>query len=175
MAGVGTFSVRQTFTASGGTGELRFVAPVDCAWMASATVPWVAVYSTTAVNQPYGFGSGHFGYSVQPNVTGAQRVGTIVGGGGTFGITQTACTYDVSPTSATVSAGGATGGISVTTACTDAWTAASNASFITIVSGGSGSGNGTVTVTIAANAGPTRSGTLTIAGQTVTVTQLAPS
>jgi hypothetical protein len=31
-----------------------------------------------------------------------------------------------------------------------------------------------VTVTVAPNSGPTRSGTLTIAGQTVTVTQLAP-
>jgi hypothetical protein len=163
-----------TFTGAGGTGEVLLGAPSDCAWMASATVPWASVYSTSPVNQPYGVGNGHFGYSVQPNSTGAQRTGTIVAGGGTFTITQTACAYTVSPTSATVGAGGATGGITVSTTCDAPWTATSNASFITVVGGSSGTGNGTVTVTIAANSGPTRSGTLTIAGQTVTITQLAP-
>lgn len=162
-----------TFSGAGGTGEVLLSAASDCAWMASASVSWVSVYATSTVQQPYGLGNGHFGYSVQANTTGAQRTGTIVAGGGTFTITQTACSYTVSPSAATVSAAGATGSISVTgTGCTDAWTATSNASFITIVGGSSGSGNGTVTVTIAANSGSARSGTLTIAGQTVTITQL---
>jgi len=48
----------------------------------------------------------------------------------------------------------------------------SNATFITVTSGSSGSGNGTVGYSVAANAGSTsRSGTITIAGQTFTVTQ----
>ena len=53
-----------------------------------------------------------------------------------------------------------------------AWTAASNAPWITITAGASGSGNGTVAYTVAANASTTgRTGTMTIAGQTMTVTQ----
>lgn len=171
MSGIGTFTNAISFNANGGTGELRFGAPADCAWMASATVPWVAVYATSAVQQPYGLGSGHFGYSVQANTSGAQRVGTIVGGGGTFTITQSACSFTVSPTSAQVLSSGATGTISVTTSCTDTWTATSNASFITLSGPTSGTGNGTVTVTVAVNAGSARSGTVTIGGQTVTITQ----
>jgi hypothetical protein len=42
---------------------------------------------------------------------------------------------------------------------------------LTITSGASGSGNGTVAFSIAANTGPARTGTLTIAGSTFTVSQ----
>jgi uncharacterized protein (TIGR03437 family) len=51
------------------------------------------------------------------------------------------------------------------------WTAASNEGWITITSGVSGSGNGTISFAVAANPGSARIGTLTIAGQTFTVTQ----
>ncbi len=44
-----------------------------------------------------------------------------------------------------------------------AWTATSNAGFLTITSGASGSGNGTVNYSVAA-ASSSRTGTLTIAG-----------
>ncbi|MGD0235529.1 MAG: BACON domain-containing carbohydrate-binding protein, partial [Syntrophorhabdales bacterium] len=54
--------------------------------------------------------------------------------------------------------------------------AASNASWITITSGSSGSGNGTVTYTVAANsATSSRSGTMTLGGQTHTATQAGTS
>jgi hypothetical protein len=46
-----------------------------------------------------------------------------------------------------------------------------NPSWITITGGTSGSGNGTVTYSVTANTGPTRTGTMTIAGQTFTVNQ----
>ena len=148
----------------------------DCAWIATSTVPWVAVYATSATAQPYGlgFGGGHFGFSVAPNPTDTQRSGAIVAAGGTFQITQLPCPYTVSPTTANVLAAGGTGVITVTTACAPPWTAVSNASFMTITAGTSGTGNGTVRVSIAANTGAGRTGTLTIAGQTVTVTQSAP-
>ncbi len=50
-----------------------------------------------------------------------------------------------------------------------AWTAASNASWLHTTS--SGNGDGTATFTFDANSGPTRTGTLTIAGKTLTVIQ----
>jgi hypothetical protein len=51
------------------------------------------------------------------------------------------------------------------------WTATSNADWITITQGSNGSGNGTVQFTVAATTGPSRTGTMTIAGRTFTVTQ----
>jgi hypothetical protein len=62
----------------------------------------------------------------------------------------------------------------VTTGSSCAWTSASNVSWITITSGGSMSGQGSADYTVARN--PTtssRTGTLTIAGRTVTITQNA--
>ncbi|MGB8511033.1 MAG: M36 family metallopeptidase [Pyrinomonadaceae bacterium] len=86
-------------------------------------------------------------------------------GGGT-------CTFSISPTSASVAAGGATGSVSVTAGAGCNWTAVSNASFITITSGASGTGSGTVGYSVSANTASTsRTGTATIAGQTFTVTQ----
>lgn len=82
------------------------------------------------------------------------------------------CTFSINPTSASPTAAGGTASVSVTAGAGCAWTAVSNATFITITSGASGSGNGTVNYSVAANTGTSsRTGTMTIAGQTFTVTQ----
>ncbi|HEX7313423.1 MAG TPA: M36 family metallopeptidase [Pyrinomonadaceae bacterium] len=82
------------------------------------------------------------------------------------------CSYSISPTSASYAAAGGSGTVTVTAGAGCAWTAASNASFITVTSGASGSGSGSVGYSVAANALTTsRTGTLTVAGQTFTVTQ----
>jgi Zn-dependent metalloprotease len=82
------------------------------------------------------------------------------------------CTFSINPTSASYAAAGGTGSVTVTAGAGCAWTAVSNATFITITSGSSGSGNGTVNYSVAANGGTgSRNGTMTIAGQTFTVTQ----
>src|SRR5206468_8551883 len=52
-------------------------------------------------------------------------------------------------------------------------TSTSDAAWITIKSGSSGSGDGRVGFNVTANAGPARSGTMTIAGRTFTVNQSA--
>ena len=83
------------------------------------------------------------------------------------------CTYSISPTSASPGAGASTGTVAVTAGTGCAWTATSNAAWLTITSGASGSGNGSVGYSVAANTGAARSGTLTIAGQTFTVNQAA--
>ena len=94
------------------------------------------------------------------------------------GFTLPTCSYSLSSSSASVGPGSGSGTVSVTvtagSGCT--WTASSNAGWLTVTSGGSGSGNGTVGYSFAANAGTsTLVGTLTIAGQTFTVTQSATS
>jgi hypothetical protein len=78
----------QTFGGSGGTSEVIVGAASDCAWVASATAPWVTVYSTRPEQQPYGVGPGHFGFAVEANPTASSRSATIVAGGATFSITQ---------------------------------------------------------------------------------------
>jgi hypothetical protein len=114
-------------------------------------------------------------YTVAAN-TGAARTGTLTVAGQTVTITQAApCSFTVSPTSANPTSGGGPATVSVTTTTGCSWTATSNATWITITSGASGSGNGTVNYTVAANGTPSsRSGTLTVAGQTVTINQAAP-
>jgi len=85
---------------------------------------------------------------------------------------QPTCTFTLSATSMTMSAAGGAGSVSVTTGNQCAWTASSGASWITATGGTSATGPGAFTFNVAALTGTTsRSGTLTVAGQTVTVTQ----
>ncbi|HEX7331900.1 MAG TPA: M36 family metallopeptidase [Pyrinomonadaceae bacterium] len=82
------------------------------------------------------------------------------------------CSFSINPTSASFAAAGGSGTVTVTTQAGCNWTAASNSTFITVTSGASGSGSGTVTYSVAANTATTsRSGSLTIAGLTHSVTQ----
>jgi len=87
------------------------------------------------------------------------------------------CTYTITPTSASYGAGGGTGSVTVTASaagCT--WTATSAASWITITAGSSGSGNGTVLYAVAPNTEcGSRTGYMTIAGRTFTVTEQGAS
>ena len=90
----------------------------------------------------------------------------------TQSLTITSTPFSISPSSASASAAGLAGNISVTADTGSAWTATSNASWITVTSGSSGNGSGTVVYAVAVNTGASsRTGTLTIGGQTFTVTQ----
>ncbi len=62
---------------------------------------------------------------------------------------------------------------SVTVASGCAWTASSSVAWVTVIAGASGTGNGSVAFRVAANPGGVRTGTVTVAGQTFTVTQAA--
>jgi hypothetical protein len=70
--------------------------------------------------------------------------------------------------------GGASNIVVTATGTNCAWTAASNSGFITINSGSSGNGNGSVGYTVASNVNAiVQTGSLTVAGQTYTITQAA--
>ena len=87
---------------------------------------------------------------------------------------QTNCTYNISPNVQNFSSSGGSGSVTVTTAPACGWTASSNSPFLTITSSPSSGGSGTMNYLVAANPNLVgRSGTLTIAGQTFTVTQNA--
>ena len=82
------------------------------------------------------------------------------------------CNYTIAPSRDAFEAAGGAGHVEVTTAANCNWTAASNATWVTINSGSSGSGPGAVNFTVAANtSNSARSATLTIAGRAFTVEQ----
>jgi hypothetical protein len=84
----------------------------------------------------------------------------------------TTCTFSLSSTSASMGASGGASSVTVTTGSTCAWTGVSNASWITATGGTSVTGPGAFAFTVAAAPDSTaRTGTLTVAGQTVTVAQ----
>jgi len=146
-----------------------------CAWTAVTNADWITVTSGGS-----GTGNGTVNLSFVANGSTTARNGTLTIARQTVTVTQVGaaaavCTYTVSPTTVPVSSDAYTSApITVTpSASTCAWTATSNATWLTITTGASGTGNGTAFYSIAANTGVARTGTMTIAGQTVTVSQQA--
>ena len=83
-----------------------------------------------------------------------------------------ACSFSLSSSSLSFGASGGSASVTVSTGAQCTWTAASDRSWLSIGSGASGTGPGTVAVAAAVNPTPdVRSGTLTVAGQAVPVSQ----
>src|SRR5262249_528178 len=118
-------------------------------------------------------GNGTVNYMVAANASSNPRTATMTIAGLTFTVIQNGvtCAGTISPTSASYSAVGGSGNVTVPAPMGCGWTAASNAAWITINSGTPGMGNGTVNYSVAVNAGMARTGTMFIAGQLFTVTQ----
>jgi hypothetical protein len=160
---------RASFPAPGGTGSFSILTTSACAWTAISDTAWLSVTSS-----PNGTGSTTVTYSVGANSSTGSRSGTITAAGQVFTINQAGavCSYSISPTSQTIAAGGGNGTVAVTAPTGCAWTASSNASWISIVSQVNGSGNGGITYSAAPNnSTAARTGTLVVAGQTFTVNQ----
>jgi Putative Ig domain/Divergent InlB B-repeat domain/Putative binding domain, N-terminal/Viral BACON domain len=142
----------------------------NCPWTASSGVPWITITSGSTGN-----GDGTVYYTVAANTSVNLRYGSLTVADRTYQVEQdgvSACTYAVSPTKASYDSGAEGGAVSVTTDDDCSWTASANASWLSISSGNSGTGNDTVGYAIAANTTTNwRSGTLTVAGRTVTVNQ----
>jgi len=83
-----------------------------------------------------------------------------------------ACSFSLSPTNQSFDTAGGTGNVSVQTSSGCSWSATTNVTWISVTTGASGTGNGTVVYQVQPNTtGQARSGSLTIAGQTFTVSQ----
>ena len=82
------------------------------------------------------------------------------------------CSFSINPLSGSFTSSGGEGSVNVTAPSGCGWTATSNAAWIEITSANSGSGNDAVSYIIRDNlSADTRTGTISIAGQTVTITQ----
>ncbi len=166
-----TFSIAptaQTFTASGGADMVAVTTPSECGWMAVSNDGFITINSGSS-----GTGNGTVSYTVAANPTANPRSGTMTIAGQSFTVNQSGmtCAGLISPTSASFSAIGGTGNVMVPAPGGCNWTAVSNDAWLTVTSGSPGMGNGMVGYSVAVNPGGTRIGSLTIAGQTFTVTQ----
>ena len=166
-----TYAITPTsasYPSAGGLGNISITAGAGCNWNSVSNSTWLHVTPSGT-----GTGSGSMSYTVDAN-TGSARAGTMTIAGQPLTVTQsTGCTYAISPTGASYVAAGGTGTVTVTAGTGCAWTAVSNNAWITVTSGATGTSSGTVGYTVAANAGVARTGTITIASQTFTVSQNA--
>ncbi|CAN5372908.1 hypothetical protein BH10ACI3_BH10ACI3_20550 [soil metagenome] len=159
---------------AGGPGNFTVIYSAGCAsYTAQSNVSWITVtgnaagtvsYTVAANNTPPRDGLININYN---NGTGAATQSFLISqnNGCSYALSHFSSSYPASGTSfdgMTLSCG---------TGCT--WLATSNAAWIHITAGTSGSGNGNVTWSVDANPGPARQGTLTIAGQTFTISQSA--
>ena len=161
----------------GGPGTVAVVAAAGCPWQAATAVEWIQIVSGSSGN-----GSGQVTYVVAPAV-GAPRSGTLIIAGQTFTVNQASlpapvppptstCTYRVEPLLFEVSSGERDEEVEVETSRDCPWTATSNASWIRIESRESDTGDGEVRFEIERNRSAVeRTGTLSVAGATVTVRQ----
>ena len=83
------------------------------------------------------------------------------------------CSSTVTPAMATYGPNGGSGAVTVGGDASCPWTATSSASFITFTGNNLGTGPATVSYQVAPNTGTVRTGTLTVAGKTVAITQTA--
>ena len=150
------------------SGSSSVTADTGCAWNSVANAPWLSIGAGTGTS-----GSGTLYYAASSN-TGPARSGTLTIGGQAFTVSQASgCTYTLSPTSASVASGGATGSFTLSTGAGCVWNASSSATWLTLTSPASGTGTATVTWSAAANAGAQRVANLTVGGATFTVTEAA--
>ena len=141
----------------------------SCAWTASTNAPWVTIDSGRA-----GTGSGTLHLVIPANAA-APRSTTVTIAGNPFTLTQEGgCTATIKPRSYVAGRGPDDILIAVTSDAACSWTAASTVSWVTVAEGATGTGNGSVRLLVQPNSGPTRSATLTIAGQLFDLRQLGP-
>src|SRR4029079_1112600 len=110
------------------------------AWTASSNAVWLTVSPTS------GTGSGSVTLTAASTTSFTNRTGTVTLGGQTVSVTQAAGTATLNPTTWNAPVPGGTRGVTVAAnSPTLAWTASSNAAWLT-VSPTSGTGSGSVTL-----------------------------
>lgn len=160
-------ATRETVEAAGGDRTIKVDASsTDCPWTAESGVPWITIMSGRE-----GDGDGSVTFRVTA-ADGPQRTGRLTIAGQPVEVEQgSGCTFAIGTASFDVPASGGSREVPVTAPSGCAWTAETQADWLSIASGASGAGAATVTFRIASSDGPERIGTLSVAGRTVTVKQ----
>ncbi len=160
-----------TLPAKGGSKIVKvFSLGVPCGWTAASNDPFITITGGAS-----GTGSGKVDYTVPGNTNTTALSGTMTIAGQSFTVNQDAggCKFKLSSKHRKFKAAGGSTTVKVKPNFSDCnWTAVSNDSFISITDGASGVGKGTVSYAVAANTNTVPvTGTMTIAGETFTVTQ----
>jgi len=164
------------FVKDAGTGTFSVAAPAGCSWTAVSSASWLVV---TSGGQ--GSGSGSVSYAIARNVDVAERTAAISVADRRFTVRQSgdagSCQYSVTPVDVRPCMPGGSVNATITTQAACPWTAASNASWLTVSNGAAGSGSGTVTMTFGDNYDAPRQGIIMVrwptptAGQNILVSQ----
>jgi hypothetical protein len=159
-----------TIPFSGGFDAIGVATGSACVWTATSSAPWLTVAAGS-----YGFGPASVSISAAANQTGVSRTATLLIADKTVLVTQpaVACSYNLTPLNDARSGSPSFGSVSVTSPSGCGWTASvdSGAPWISITAA-TGSGNGIVNYSVTANTtGGSRSGVMTIAGQSFNVSQ----
>lgn len=184
-----TLNASPSVIAAGGQITVTFTAPIG-----SSSLDWIGLYKVGTPNTAYldggytrGLTSGvlngyapsepgqyEFRYLLNDGYTSVANSNTI-----SVQAAPVNCNYSITPVNQSYGAGGGTGNFNITTGNSCAWTAISNASWITVTGGNSGTGTGTINFTVLPNNNSFRTGTIVVGGQTFTVNQsggsVAPS
>ena len=158
--------------AAGSTGSVTVNAASGCAWSAASPAGWITITSGAS-----GSGTATVAFRVAANTASTSRSATLTIAGRSFAVSQaaaaaSACTYSISSASRTAPAGGETATVTVSTASGCSWSATSSTRWLGINGSATRAGAGSVGIVVAANPGSAqRTGTVTLAGRTFTVTQ----
>jgi M6 family metalloprotease-like protein len=160
----------QTFAAAGGKGSVPVAAPGTCSWSAGTSVPWITLGAPNS-----GTGNGSLSFTVAANIDVAPRWGRITVGDAFAIVIQAGASawMTLSPQTAFVSAAGGTGQIAAATSAPDySWDFSTFTPWITDVDSSTMyPGPATVSYIVAQNAGPERTGTITVGGLPFSITQ----
>lgn len=155
----------QSISSGGGPNTVTVSTGAACPWTAASNASWINVTSGAS-----GSGNGTVGYTAAGDTGASGRSGTLTIAGHPFTVTESGCSYTVSPTSLDSAFPATSGTVTVTTSSTCVWGVSSSAGWMTLSGGGTGSG--TATYTLSANSAPnSRTTTVVVAGQTVSVAQ----
>ena len=157
------------FPSAGGPGTIAVVAPMTCAWAVVNTNSWITITSGIT-----GMADGPVNFTVAPNSSSLVRSGVITVAGQTFTVSQDGvpCVFTLTPPSRTHGFNTDTGSVAVTAPGGCDWFVDNANPWITITSAANGIGSGSVSYTLAPNVTAlTRTGLVTIANQTFTISQ----
>ena len=141
--------------------------PAGCSWTASSNAGWLQITSGSS-----GSGSGTVRYRVS-DFNGNSRTGTMTIAGLTFTVTQVRCSATLAPVTQQVSALGGVFTVSLTTQTGCQWQAVESLNWVNVLSPNNGTGSATVSYTVSANLAGARTGTISVAGATLTINQAA--
>jgi hypothetical protein len=158
-------------TSAGGVLTVAVTAPSTCAWTVTTEESWITATPAR------GTGSGSVRIETQPNA-GPARSGSLLIGEKAFSVGQAAaaapppppCAFSLDASSATVGPAAGSYSVNVTTLTNCSWTAQTALSWVHFAAG-SHSGSGQLVLDYDANTGPPRSGEITIAGLSFTLSQ----